>query len=852
MANSSNPSDLAYVYGDGPANGRDPGTSTRPLDFQTGSLFPPRRAKPDVLRRIGDFFVFLTSADRTKIGTSGERQRYITVGLLMLVTAAQAFYSATLFMSIGLGRPFRHVIGFGIFFAVAVYLIDRSIIGFAPKIQKDTEGKLAPPKKGSWVLFVRIMVAFAAATLMSEMILLQVFAKDIQQQIQANHLNQIQQTNTQIHNTYQKRIAALQAPISQAQQSVNNRQATVNQDTAAVNCEEFGCGKIVAGFGRGYFTARQNLENAQQALQDAQGVLNKIEAANDPQISGLEAQEQQAANAGAVVITNANAVLSREEAFWQITLKYGTVLVVRILLTVLILGIDLAPILTKITGRATMHDEVDQSAYYTELKKDRARVKADTERFEKQADLDGQLHDIEIATALFGGQKRADIDRARSRADADVEIYKIEFDAAEKKREHAESAQRRRAAPAEDPGQGGQEYVVGLRAMPSPPPKDDIDQEKPYDNGTTHENPVVSIPDPVPGSSRPVLDPPVPLRRPPVFRQVDEFADLVFHRDRTGRRIVVLGGRWELHGRFHQADEGGGGMVWQARDRSGQPGWFVVKTTPSGSASMRTTARLREIAIRNEQRAQGIVSPNIGKIEDYGEDQGLSYIVYPLYQPGSLARYCKEARPQRPLRWCARVISQVLEGLVTASNEGLVHLDIKPSNIVLDGTRARIIDWGLSRAWTANQPYTSLVRGTVFYACPEQLIRPSRGWDTPLADLYSVGATFYWLLTNEPPLRYEAKERHDLLTYRNLLASGVRAQAVHELVPEVPRALSMLIDRWLSFYPSDRVPPGTRTSQSLHTALGELQALLPRLPEANVGQITGRRRRRRTWRWWRR
>jgi hypothetical protein len=850
MADSSNPSDLAYGYGDGPANGHDPGTSTRAMNLQTGSLFPPRRVKLDILRRIGDFFVFLTSADRTKIGTLAERHRYITIGLLMLVTAAQALYSATLFMSIGLDKPFSNVIGFGIFFAVAVYLIDRSIIGSAPKIKKDKEGKLAPPKKGSWVLFIRIMIALAAAVLMSEMILLQVFAKDIQQQIQENHLNQIQQTNIQIHNTYQKRIATLQAPIDQAQQTVNSRQTTVNQDTTAVNCEEFGCGNIAAGFGPGYATAKQNLKNAQQALQEAQGQLKGIEAANGPQINALEKQEQLATNAAAPVITNADVVLSREEAFWQITLKYGTVMVVRILLTVLILGIDLAPILTKITGRATTHDEVDQSTYYTERNKDRARVKADTERFDKQADLDGQLHDIEIGTALFGAQKRADIDRARATSDADVEIDKIEFDAGEKKREHAESAQRRRAAVAEDPGRGGQEYVVALKAMPSPPPKDDIDKEKPHNDGPGQDKPVVPDPDPVPAPPRRVPDPPVPPPRLPVLRQLDEFADLLFHRDRTGRRIVVLGGRWELYGRFHQADEGGGGMVWQARDRSGQPGWFVVKTTPSGSASMRTTARLREIAIRNEQRAP--VSPNIGKIEDYGEDQGLSYIVYPLYQPGSLARYCKEARPLRPLRWCAGLISQVLQGLIDASNEGLVHLDIKPSNIVLDGTRPRIIDWGLSRAWTANQPYTSVARGTPFYACPEQLIRPSRGWDTPLADLYSVGATFYWLLTNEPPLRYEAEERHDLLTYRNLLASGVRAQAVHELVPEVPRALSTLIDRWLGFYPRDRVPPGTRTSQSLQTALGELQALLPLLPELNVGQITGRRRRRRTWRWWRR
>lgn len=76
-----------------------------------------------------------------------------------------------------------------------------------------------------------------------------------------------------------------------------------------------------------------------------------------------------------------------------------------------------------------------------------------------------------------------------------------------------------------------------------------------------------------------------------------------------------------------------------------------------------------------------------------------------------------------------------------------MHLDIKPGNIVLDGEHARVIDWGLSRVWNASQPSTWIERGTPFFACPEQLIRPQAGWATPAADLYGVGATFYWLLT---------------------------------------------------------------------------------------------------------
>lgn len=176
---------------------------------------------------------------------------------------------------------------------------------------------------------------------------------------------------------------------------------------------------------------------------------------------------------------------------------------------------------------------------------------------------------------------------------------------------------------------------------------------------------------------------------------------------------------------------------------------------------------------------------------------------------------------------------------MTASELGLVHLDLKPGNIVLDGQHPRIIDWGLSRTWNASEPGDQVVRGTPFYAGPERIVSPHAALATPLTDLYGVGATFYWMLVGEAPLQFEAQASGGgiaLETYRDLILSGVRPRLAHELVAGVlDRELSLLIDRWLSYTPSDRAPAGTPITDSLRAARDELATLLPSLSAANVG-----------------
>jgi hypothetical protein len=864
-------------------------------------------------RRFGDFLVFLTAADSALIGSRHERHRYATVGLLMLITAAQAVYAATLFFSVSLGTPFGDEVYYGVFFAAAVLLIDRSIIGYAPAI-KVKRGELRPPKRTNGMLAIRIIISVAAAMLMSEMILLQVFAGDIREQIQNDHLAITQTTNNAIEDNYQARIKTLQTQITNAQNTVNADNQTVSKAYQAMNCQEFGCPGITGGIGPGYAAAKANWQTDSQLLDNAKAQLQNIRATNLPQINQLAKEEQQAIAAAQPAISNADKVLSQEQAFWQLTVANGTVLAVRVLLSVLILGIDLAPVLYKLTGRTSIHDIRAHANDYDLLEQHRHNVELSVYQRAEDAKRDRLKYGLAMETELFqaqqqagvaqnaihqqagvdqnGAQRQAEVGRERDDANAEVACYRIGLWARlEKlKEDHHYDRQERRytggnpppgqappGVPPDSNGKGphdpagrrasrddGYVLVSPLSAPPAPGAARDVrvegapaerDTDPPLVVPADHEaqdprGPDVPAPrPPAPASPEPAADdiPPAPQEEddspPAVPEKIWERPDILWRRGDQTRGHMVLNDRYVLYRHLPGADDGGGGIVWEAGDRlDGMQQRLVVKTVPRSRVNRE---RLRMLL--REQRVKGISNEHIGRILDTGDDRGFFYLVYPQYRPGSLAKYCQRPGVQLRLPWCAQMIHEVLAGLMAASEFGLVHLDLKPGNIVLDGEHARVIDWGLSRRLDANHPSTWVVRGTPFFACPEQLIDTRIGWETHRADLFGLGATFFWLLTGEAPLRYEAELAgggYDLETYITLLKRRAQPQPVDRLVTGVPKQLGELIGRWMSRDPARRVPPGTSMNGSLRAARDELEALMPILPDMIVGRVTTRKRRR--------
>jgi hypothetical protein len=404
---------------EGPANEKD-GPAEEPIQDE-------RRNRKQT--RLGDFILFLTSGDRTRIGSYTERQRYITIGLLMIVTAAQGFYAACLLASVGFKRPFDQVLGFGVFFAVAIFLIDRSIIGYVAPARFRADGSPAAPRRFTPIIVVRLIIAVAAAMLMSEMVLLQFFASDINAQIQSDHLAESIQTNKQVNTLYQSQMAILQGQINAAQRIVNARQATYLNAQKEANCQEFGCTGITAGQGPGFAAAQKSLSESLGALAAAQQNLQAVTSANTAKINQLNAEQHADVTSSRRTINQADALLTREEAFWELTVTHGTVAFWRIVLTLLILGIDLAPLLTKLTGKTTVHDTFVRNEDYvaTELDHEHARTlklgNAGRERLRRErdhADVETQLRQLfaDADVAQLGIKLSADL-----RKDQLTELY---------------------------------------------------------------------------------------------------------------------------------------------------------------------------------------------------------------------------------------------------------------------------------------------------------------------------------------------------------------------------------------------------------------------------------------------
>jgi eukaryotic-like serine/threonine-protein kinase len=199
---------------------------------------------------------------------------------------------------------------------------------------------------------------------------------------------------------------------------------------------------------------------------------------------------------------------------------------------------------------------------------------------------------------------------------------------------------------------------------------------------------------------------------------------------------------------------------------------------------------------REAQNAAGLSHPSIVSIYDRGEAEGTYYIAME-YVEGRTLKELIVARGPSPLGIAIDYTRQILSALRFAHRNGIVHRDIKPHNVIVDGEgRVKVMDFGIARAGAASQmTEAGSIIGTAQYLSPEQ----ARGAPVDqTSDLYSTGIVLYELMTGTVPFNGETPVEIAM----KHLSQVPAAPSTHR--PEIPRDLDYVALRALAKDPSDR------------------------------------------------
>jgi len=194
---------------------------------------------------------------------------------------------------------------------------------------------------------------------------------------------------------------------------------------------------------------------------------------------------------------------------------------------------------------------------------------------------------------------------------------------------------------------------------------------------------------------------------------------------------------------------------------------------------------------REAQAAAKLNHPNIVQIYAIGEEKGIHFFAMEYIKGNSLSEILQEKKIFTP-GMAVSLIKQVANGLSVAHKEGLVHRDIKPSNILIDkNDNAKIADFGIAFVQDAKTKLTreGSIIGTPEYLSPEQC--EGKQLDGR-SDIYSLGVTFYELLTGKTP--YEAD------TPVSMIMKIVKGEfpPINEVNPDVPKNIQDIVEKMMN------------------------------------------------------
>ena len=273
------------------------------------------------------------------------------------------------------------------------------------------------------------------------------------------------------------------------------------------------------------------------------------------------------------------------------------------------------------------------------------------------------------------------------------------------------------------------------------------------------------------------------------------------------RLAEALGDAYTIEG---EVGRGGMGVVYRARDERLQRR-VAIKVLPPELAFQKD---IRERFTREAQTAARLSHPNIVPIHSVGEGAGLVYFVMGYVDGESVAARIRR-RGKLPLEESRRIMKEAADALSADHALSIIHRDIKPDNILLEGTRGRVMvtDFGIAKALSATSGATltgaGVAIGTPAFMSPEQAAG-ERDIDGR-SDVYSLGVVSFQMLTGELPFSAP--------TVAGILMKQITEPApdIRTRRPDVPEDLALAVSRCLEKDPQNRWPSADALRRSLES-----------------------------------
>ncbi|WP_219466286.1 DUF4407 domain-containing protein [Nonomuraea rhizosphaerae] len=753
---------------------------------------------------------WFAGADHDLIGRAPvERARYFGVGFAVVLTAVTAFGGMLLVLSMVSPPLVWWYAIIALVWALFVFNLDRSLVAnvdYGPLTGDNTGLKPKSSMAGRMLTYGgRLLAAILIALVVSEPVLMQFFAPEIEQELRKLQVSDLSAVSYEVRNSnaFADRKAAGDKALADARKAKRNSDADALRKRKAMD-EEIngtggtglkGCERICVMKERAYRRAQARADAAGTALERAETTHRKEQAALERDIKAeIDAQRDKVkANGG---------LLNRERALDAAAAKNPALAARRWIITAMLVMVDLMPVLLKLFGPLTMHDY-----------RLRRRTAREAEAYGRHLMEEHSAQEAERAVRM----RRRDVRQAVEERGHRQRLAHTNLEA-----DHADELHRERLQAAR---------VIA---------KERIQLDLEYDLQEArlrHRHRLVGLTRRIKrtrsGGGSVGAGTTIPYRQEPYG---------------TDDRLV-LNDRWVVRGEGPPSGRGGQGETRLGYDKDDPARKVVIKRVRWLGDRDMSSVEFRKATERFEKeidRHRKVVSDYVAPVVDSGFDSRFGlFIITPLYPDTIFSRLHARMTPDGEfmptLEWALRITEQVLLGLRDCFEQhALIHLDIKPANIALEANpdQVRIIDFGLAKVVSQEGEITSGVTGaTRFYAPPEQLrsSRTNKGaWCSPRADVRAVAATVYEILTGSPPLLREALAAGMLDGSHHIapdrfpdfikLHQATLPIRPRLLLPELPEPIDDLVMRWLSPRPGDRAAdPGK--------ALEQLRAARAAMPE---------------------